>query len=176
MGLAEALGYEITQANRAQRLTQRVTGTRAGAWISQRTLYPIDRAVFRWSDGRHSVPGLMAGLPVILLTTTGAKTGQERTMPLVGTPWKGDLAVIGSNYGQVRTPGWVYNLEADPHARVEYRGVSVPVIARRLGPDDADAVFERAATAYPGYGNYRERADHREIRVFVLEPATTATT
>ncbi len=171
MGLADELRYEITPANRLQRMTQRVTGTRAGAWLSQRTLYPIDRAVFRWTDGRQSVPGLFAGLPVILLTTTGAKSGQARTMPLVGTPWQGDLAIIGSNYGQQRTPGWVYNLEADPHAVVAYGETSVPVVARRLDAADADAVFERAAAAYPGYGNYRARADHREIRVFVLEPA-----
>lgn len=169
MGLLDELGYEITPANRAQRLTQRVTATAPGAWISQRTLYPLDRAVFRWSDGRHSVPGLMAGLPVILLTTTGAKTGQPRTMPLVGTPWGDDLAIIGSNYGQRNTPGWVYNLEADPHATVAYRDVSVPVVARRLDADEADAVFEKAAKAYPGYGRYRARAGHRTIRVFLLE-------
>lgn len=170
MGLLDDLGYEIGPANTAQRMTQRVTSTAGGAWISQRTLYPIDRAVFRWSKGRRSVAGTMAGLPVILLTTTGAKTGQERTMPLVATPWGNDIALIGSNYGQERTPGWVFNLEADPTATVAYRGVSVPVTARPLDDDEADAVFEKAAAVYPGYGKYRQRADHRKIRVFLLEP------
>ncbi len=112
MGVLDELGYTVEPANLAQRATQTVTGTRAGAWISQRTLYPLDKALFRASGGRLTVPGLMAGLPVIMLTTTGAKSGQPRTMPLVGTPFGDDLAIIGSNYGQQRTPGWVYNLGA----------------------------------------------------------------
>ena len=106
-----------------------------------------------------------------MLTTTGAKSGQARTMPLVGTPFGTEIAIIGSNYGQERTPGWVYNLEADPSATVTYREASVDVIARRLDDADVDQVFEVAARAYPGYRHYRERADHRVIKVFVLEQA-----
>ncbi len=174
MGVLEQLGYEVTPANSAQRLTQKLTSSRPGAWVSQRTLYPIDKALFRITSGRFTVPELMAGLPVIMLTTTGAKTGELRRMPLVGTPLGGDVAVIGSNYGQRRTPGWVYNLEANPAASVSYRERDVEVVARRLNDADADAVFEQATKVYPGYGNYRERADHREIRVFVLEAAPTA--
>lgn len=169
MGVLNELGYELKPANIAQRATQRVTGTRPGAWISQRTLYPIDKALFRATSGRLTVPGLMAGLPVIMLTTTGAKSGEQRTMPLVGTPFGDDVAIIGSNYGQERTPGWVYNLSADPSATVSYRDRSVEVVARRLDDDDADRVFEAATAWYPGYGKYRGRADHRVIRVFVLE-------
>jgi len=174
VGVLEQLGYEVTPANAVQRLTQRLTSTRPGAWVSQRTLYPIDKALFRITSGRSTVPALMAGLPVIMLTTTGAKSGLLRTMPLVGTPLGGDVAIIGSNYGQRRTPGWVYNLEACPNAVVSYRGREMEVVARRLDAADADAVFEQATKVYPGYGNYRERADHREIRVFVLEAPPTA--
>ncbi len=174
MGVLAALGYDVSPANAAQRATQRITGTRAGAWIAQRTLYPIDKALFRASSGRLTVPGLMAGLPVIMLTTTGAKSGMARTMPLVGTPFGDDVAIIGSNYGQERTPGWVYNLAAHPAATVSYREHSVEVVARRLDDDLADQVFEAAAAMYPGYGNYRGRADHRVIQVFALElPSST---
>jgi deazaflavin-dependent oxidoreductase (nitroreductase family) len=134
-------------------------------------LYPIDKLVFKISKGRRTAASLTAGLPVIMLTTTGAKSGQPRTMPLVGTPFGGDIAIIGSNYGQERTPGWVYNLEASPSATVAYRDTSVDVVARRLGDDDADRVFAMAATTYRGYGHYRQRADHRLIKVFVLEIA-----
>jgi deazaflavin-dependent oxidoreductase (nitroreductase family) len=141
-----------------------------GAWVFQRTLYPIDKVLYRRSDGRLTVPGLMAGLPVIMLTTTGAKSGELRSMPLVGIPLGDDLAVIGSNYGQQRTPGWVYNLEADPAATVSYRDRSVEVTARAAGDAEADEAFRIAATFYPGYGKYRARASHRTIRVFVLEP------
>jgi hypothetical protein len=63
----------------------------------------------------------------------------------------------------------VYNLVANPAASVSYRDRSVEVVARRLDDADADHVFELATRAYPGYGTYRGRADHRVIQVFALE-------
>ena len=101
--------------------------------------------LYKRTDGRLTAPGLMAGLPVIMLTTTGAKSGEPRSMPLGD-----DLAVIGSNYGQHRTPGWVYNLEADPAATVSYRDRSVEVTARAATDAEADEAFEIAASFYPG--------------------------
>jgi len=170
MGVLRELDYELKPANAAQRLTQRIASSRPGAWAFQRTLYPVDKILYRRTDGRVTVPGLLAGLPVIMLTTTGAKSGQPRSMPLVGIPMGDSLAVIGSNYGQQATPGWVYNLQADPAATVAHRDRSVAVTARRATDSEADEAFDIAATIYPGYGKYRERASHRQIRVFVLEP------
>jgi deazaflavin-dependent oxidoreductase (nitroreductase family) len=92
-------------------------------------------------------------------------------MPLVGIPMGDDLAVIGSNYGQERTPGWVHNLLAHPAARVDYRDRAVEVIARPATDAERDEAFEIGSRLYPGYATYRERASHRVIRVFVLEPA-----
>ncbi len=172
MGVLDELGYEHTPTNGAQRLTQRVAASGPGAWLSQRTLYPLDKIVFQRTNGRTSLAEITAGLPVILLTTTGAKSGEQRTMPLVGTPLDGELAIIGSNYGQERTPGWVYNLEADPSATVQYRERSVDVVARRADDDTADRVFEAAGAFYAGYRKYRSRANHRTIRVFLLDAAT----
>lgn len=173
MGVLDQLGYELRPPNSLQRVTQRVAASRPGAWTLQRVLYPIDKVVFRVSKGRATAASVTAGLPVIMLTTTGAKTGQRRTMPLVGTPFGADIAIIGSNYGQERTPGWVYNLRADPSATVSYGDVAIDVVARRLDDNDADRVFETAAANYAGYGYYRQRVDHRAIEVFVLEPAET---
>lgn len=171
MGVLDELDYVLKPANAAQRVTQRIAASGPGAWVFQRTLYPVDKVLYKRTDGRLTVPGLMAGLPVIMLTTTGAKSGEPRSMPLVGIPLGDDLAVIGSNYGQQRTPGWVYNLEADPAATVAYRDRSVEVTARAASAEEADEAFEIAATFYPGYGKYRARASHRTIRVFVLEPS-----
>lgn len=171
MSVHERLGLAIGGANPAQRVVQRVASSRPGAWMFQRTLYPFDKLLFRVSNGRVTVPGLLAGLPVIMLTTTGAKSGEPRTMPLLGIPIDDDLVVIGSNYGQERTPGWVYNLEADPSATVSYRSASVPVRARLASPEATDRAFEEASKVYPGYAKYRERAAHRTIKAFVLEPA-----
>ena len=171
MSVDEQLGMQNKPANAAQRAMQRLASSRPGSWVFQRTLYPCDKLLFKFSGGRVTVPGLVAGLPVIMLTTTGAKSGQERTMPLVGIPVEGELVVIGSNYGQERTPGWVYNLEANPSATVAYRSTSVPVRARLATPAVTDAAFAEAAKVYPGYAKYRERASHRTIRAFVLEAA-----
>ena len=151
---------------------QKVASSRPGAWFFARTLYPLDRLLFRVTAGRLTVPALLAGLPVVMLTTTGARTGRQRTMPLVGIPVGDDLAVIGSNFGQRPTPGWVYNLEADPAGRVGYRDRSVEVVARRVDDVDADRIFEAGQAVYSGYAGYRVRADHRVIRVFVLEAGT----
>jgi deazaflavin-dependent oxidoreductase (nitroreductase family) len=85
-------------------------------------------------------------------------------------PVDGSLTIIGSNFGQESTPGWVYNLEANPAATVTYGDRTVEVTARLADDDETDATFELASSVYGGYAKYRERADHRVIRVFVLEP------
>lgn len=171
MALLEELDYEPKTPNVLQRGMQRIASTRPGAWMFSVTLQPVDRFLFDRTKGRVTVPGLMAGLPVVMLTTTGAKSGKQRTSPLLGVPVDGSLAVIGSNFGQESTPGWVFNLEADPAAVISYGDKTVDVTARSAGHDEADATFEAASAVYNGYAKYRERADHRVIRVFVLETA-----
>ena len=168
MSVLDELDYTVKPANAAQRVTQKIAASGPGAWLFQRTLYPVDKLLYKRTKGRVTIAELMAGLPVIMLTTTGAKSGEPRSMPLVGIPLGDDLALIGSNYGQKRTPGWVYNLEANPEATVSYRERSVEVTARRATDAETDRAFEIAAGFYPGYGKYRERASHRTIRVFVL--------
>ena len=172
MGVLSELGYMVKPSNAVQRAMQKVAASKPGSWAFQKTLYAIDRPLFRASKGRLAVPGLLAGLPVIMLTTTGAKSGLPRTMPLVGIPMGDDMAVIGSNYGQEHTPGWVYNLLANHAATVAYRDRSVEVVARPATDTEADEAFEAGARIYAGYAKYRARASHRVIRVFVLEPAT----
>lgn len=174
MGLLDELDYEPKPANKVHRAMQRVAASRPGSWLFQRTLYPVDKALFRVSRGRVTVPLLATGLPVILLTTTGARSGEARTMPLVGIPFDGHLAIIGSNYGQRATPGWVHNLEADPSATVSYRDRTVEATARSATDEQVDEVFGRGAAVYVGFDRYRARVNHREIRVFVLEPSEPA--
>ena len=171
MTILEDLGYEFTPPNAARRSMQKLGSTRPMAWLFQRTLFPLDKMVFHRTGGRTSITGLLAGVPVLLLTTTGAKSGEPRTMPLLGIPFDEGLALIGSNFGQERTPGWVYNLEADPHATIGYLDKTVEVVASRAEQSQTEEVFARAAEIYPGYAEYRRRADHRTIRVFLLRPA-----
>ena len=166
MGVLNDLGYEVKNANGLQRVMQAVGSSRPGAWMFSKTLYQPDKILFKATGGRLTVPSVLAGLPVVMVTTTGAKTGQSRTMPLLGIPVGDDLAVIGSNYG------WVYNLEVDPLAVVGYRDHTVAVVARRADEIETDRVFELAGAVYPGYAKYRIRAHHRVIKVFVLESAS----
>jgi deazaflavin-dependent oxidoreductase (nitroreductase family) len=171
-GLAADLGYSHASANPFHRLVRAGAGTRAGGWVFSRSLRHLDDVVGRVSRGRQSAPGLLAGLAVIDVTTTGRKSGQRRTSHLIATPYDGTLALLGTNFGQAATPAWALNLEADPRATVTYRGVSREVTARVATPAEAEEVFSLAGRFYPGYLDYRLRVgDSRRIRAFVLEPA-----
>jgi deazaflavin-dependent oxidoreductase (nitroreductase family) len=170
MGSCDAVGYEIRSANAAQRVVQRGASTKAGAWLFSKTAHHLDGFLLARTHGRTALATLVAGLPIITVTTTGAKSGLPRALPLLGIPIDGDLALIGTNFGQTNTPGWVHNLEADPAARVEYRDRAVDVVARRADPDETETALVAAARVYPGYDKYRERITGRAVKVFVLTP------
>jgi deazaflavin-dependent oxidoreductase (nitroreductase family) len=170
MGLASRLGYPPGDQNLIQRWIIALASTRLLSAVSRRILPSLDRLALRITGGRSTVTSVSSGLPVLWLTTRGAKTGAERTVPLIGFPLNDDLAVLGSHFGHETTPGWVHNLEVDPAARVSFRGADVPVRARPADPREESATWDRAATVYPGYRHYAGRASHRSIRVFVLQP------
>jgi deazaflavin-dependent oxidoreductase (nitroreductase family) len=171
MGLASELSYVHREPNLLQRAMQAVGSTRAGAWVFSKTLARIDRMVHRRSQGGVSLPELLAGLPVLMVTTTGRRTGLERRSPLVAVPVGDDLALVGTNFGQRNTPAWVLNLEADPHAIVEYRGATCAVRSRPATDDERASVWRTASQIYGGYDKYQQRITDRAIRIFVLEPA-----
>ena len=171
MGLAADLDYDHSTGNPVHRLGRWVGGTRAGGWVFSRSLRHLDDLVGRLSDGRHSAPGLLTGLAVLDLTTTGRRSGQRRTSHLIATPYDGTVALLGTNFGQEGTPAWALNLEADPRATVSYRGTAREVVARPATAAEADEIFDLAARFYVGYRHYRHRiGDRRRIRVFVLDP------
>jgi deazaflavin-dependent oxidoreductase (nitroreductase family) len=171
MGLQQELAYRADLPNAAQRGMQVVAQTKPGSWVLQRTLYRLDRPLYRWTDGRMTVPGVVTGLPVIMLTTTGSKSGLARTMPVVGIPLAGDIAVLGTNFAQPRSPAWALNLEAEPRARITYRNRAVDVVARPATDDEREAAWTGAIRAYRGFRAYRERITDRPVRIFVLQKA-----
>lgn len=171
-GLAADLGYSHASANPLHRLVRTAAGTRVGGWIFSRSLRHLDDVVGRLSKGRQSAPGLLAGLAVLDVTTTGRTSGQRRTSHLIATPYDGTLALLGTNFGQPSTPAWVLNLEAHPRAVVTFRNISREVIARAATPEEAEQIFALAGRFYPGYLSYRRRiGESRRVRAFVLEPA-----
>ena len=156
--------------------------SRPGSWALARVLPAVDRALGTGTGGRISAPGLLLGLPTVLLRSTGARTGLPRTTPLIpivvpagsggldGGGSAGVFAVLGTNFGGPHTPGWVYNLLARPDAVLVYRGRQVAVRARLLEGAQRAGVLDAAVRLYAGYGSYLRRAAHREIRLFALDP------
>lgn len=164
------MSYRYDDAGRFRRLIRRFAGTRAGAWIFARALDPSDRLVFRLTRGRTTAAALLSGLPVIMLTTTGARSGRPRTLPLLGLPDGDDVIVIGSNFGQRGHPAWYHNLRAHPSATVTRDGVATEVVAELLEGAERERCFALGTRIYPGYADYRRRASHRHIGVFRLRP------
>jgi deazaflavin-dependent oxidoreductase (nitroreductase family) len=135
-----------------------------------RTLYHVDRVVHRRSRGRSTFTSWLTGLPVVMLTTTGARSGRPSTMPVLGFPDGDATVVIGSNYGQARHPAWVHNLRAHPRATLTLDGVARAVEAVELDGDDRERRLAAAREIYPGFAVYVRRAAPRRIGVFRLEP------
>ena len=166
------LGYRHGDPNRAQRLVRWVAQTRPGASLLARTLRRLDHGVLAATRGRTSLTALVAGLPVIVLVTKGARTGWPRPTTLLGIPLGDALAVAGANFGQSPMPAWVSNLIAQPQATVRYRDRSVAVHARPATDAEWQAAFESAVTVYAPSARYVERIRGRRLPVFILEPAT----
>lgn len=141
--------------------------TRTFAWIFSRVAPPIDA---RFRRRRRSFTSLGTSLPLCYLTTTGRRTGEERTVPLLHVRDGDRVVVFASNWGRRSHPGWALNLEAAAEARVAVNGAEHRCRARRATTGEEARYWDEAVAFWPGYDDYRIRAG-REIRVFVLEPA-----
>ena len=128
-------------------------------------------SIYRVSGGR--LMAKVAQAPVLLLTTSGRKSGQERTAPVCYLRDGERLAVIGSNAGNPRPPAWALNLLADPAAQVEIRGARSAVRARVAEGDERADLWRRMNALYHGFDDYEKRTD-RDIKVFVLEPRASS--
>ena len=171
MGLQHELGYEVSKANAVQHGVQAVAASKPGAWMLSYSLAPLDKLVHRATKGRATAAGVLTGLPVVMLTTTGAKSGKQRTAPVLGIPVGDDLALIAGNFGQKASPGWGHNLTADPAATISFHDTTVDVTARLADEAETEKTFALAAPIYGGYAKYRERISPRDIKVFILEAA-----
>ncbi len=148
---------------------QGLASSRPGAWLFSHVLRHLDDAVGRLSGGRTSAPRLLAGIPVLEVTTTGRKSGLRRTSHLIAVPFGDTLALLGTNFGQPRTPAWVLNLEADPRATVTHAGRTAEVRARPATDQEQAAVLAGSARVYGGYLKYQRRITGRRLRIFLLE-------
>jgi deazaflavin-dependent oxidoreductase (nitroreductase family) len=151
---------------RWQRLTVATVSSRAGAAIGRRLMHLIDRPLLRISGGRFS---FVAAYPALLLTTTGAKTGKPRTVPLLYVRTSAGFAIIGTRFGSTRHPGWYHNLRAQPDATVEIAGRRTACVARAADDAERQKIWERAVRMYSGYARYAGRA-RRVIPILILTP------
>ena len=163
------------EANPVQRGLRRFAASAPGSWLLAPVLYRVDRTVYRATRGRHTFSSLTSGLPVVLLTTTGARSGRPSSVALLGLPTPAGLGVIASNYGRPRHPAWCHNLRADPTAEIAVDGARTRVRAVEVDGEQRARIWEQALKSYPGYSAYARRAGDRRIAVFVLEPVTTGT-
>ena len=174
VGLAADLDYRITAPNVVQRGVRVAASTRPGSTVLARILPSLDRSVTRLSRGRTTAAELLAGLPVVEVTTTGRRSGRARRTQLIAIPIGDTLALLGTNFGQASTPTWALNLEADPTAVLTHQHRRVTVVARPATEAERTAVLERAAQVYLGYPKYLGRISGRTVRIFILTPAPTA--
>lgn len=133
-----------------------------------RRLVPLDRALGKLTRGRV-VALRIDGLPSLLITTTGRKSGEPRTNPLLYATDGDGYVVIGSNWGQAQHPAWSGNLLANPAATVTLDGRCIPVHATLATGAERDRLLALALRVWPAYQTYIERAG-REIRIFRLAP------
>jgi len=128
----------------------------------------LNAPVYRLTGGR--VGGKVGKGPVLLLTTTGRKSGQQRTAPVVYLADGENFVVINTNAGNAKVPAWSLNLRANPDAEVEVGRTRTKVRARLAEDEERADLWRRHMEQYSGWDYYESKLD-REIGVFVLEPA-----
>jgi deazaflavin-dependent oxidoreductase (nitroreductase family) len=148
-------------------LVTRFALTRPGTWLFSEVAARIDPVLMRRSAGRVNLAGGL--LPVVLLTVRGARSGVQRTVPLVYFTDGDEAILIASSFGRPRYPAWYHNIKANPEVTLEAKGRSARFMARETDGEDRARLYELAKQLYTGYGNYEERtAGVRRVPVLRL--------
>jgi len=128
----------------------------------------VDRLIHRLTRGRLTLLDI-AGLPNLVLTVIGRKSGTPRELPLLCVPYGNDILIAGSNFGSPKEPMWVKNIEANPEVTVRFRVRTMPMVARHLEGDERAAAWSHMLETWPNFARYEQRT-HRRIKVFLLTP------
>jgi len=149
-----------------RRILAPVSRTRWFRRIGPRALPVAERLLRGLTGGRLVVSGIL--VPSLVLRSTGAKSGQPRSVELMYTPdGAGGAIVAGTSFARAQHPAWTANLAAHPHAEVVVRGRTYAVRADRIHDADRDAAWTRIERQWPGYRQY-ERDSGRTVRLFRL--------
>ena len=140
-------------------------GARGLRWTGK-----LNIPLYRLTGGR--IGGHIGRAPVLLLTTTGRKSGEQRTAPVVYLAAGDDVVLINTNAGNAKIPAWSLNLKAKPEAEVEVGRTRYPVRARIAEGEERADLWRRHVEQYEGFDDYQRQME-REPSVFVLEPASS---
>ena len=163
------MAREVASPNAFQKLLHRFLMIRAVTAFFAPRIHHLDKAVLKLTGGKFTVAEIL-GWNIIQITTTGAKTNQPRTMPLVGVFDDEKIALIASSFGREHNPGWYYNLKAHSECEVFLKGKTKKYIARELAGEEYAHYWQLAVSLYEGYEKYKERTAPRHIPVMLLEP------
>jgi deazaflavin-dependent oxidoreductase (nitroreductase family) len=159
------------RARIVHRLVRRTAALRPMARIYGVIQQPLDQVVYRLTGGATTASSWLAGVEITVLTTTGARTGRPRALPVLGLPDGESIIVIASNFGRPRNPAWYHNLRANPHATIVIGGARRDVVARELTGFERERGYRRGEEIFPGFSHYPRWAKDRRIPVLRLEPA-----
>jgi deazaflavin-dependent oxidoreductase (nitroreductase family) len=151
---------------------QKLASTYWGARIFSRLLHHLDRGALRLTGNRRTLSSTLSGLEVGILTTTGARSGLLRSLPLLLirlAEAPDAVGLVASSWGQKHIPGWYYNLKANPCASLSIGGKELPYRAREAEGEEYQRYWQAAEDTYIGFPAYKRRAAHRRIPIMVLE-------
>ena len=125
--------------------------------------------VFLYNVSGGRIGGKMGKVPVLLLTTTGRKTGKQRTLPLVYIMDGSAYVITASAGGADKHPGWFFNIRSNPQATIQVKDKHIPVTAEIAGPEKKPELWARLVEGAPSFAGYQKRAS-REIPMVILHP------
>ena len=158
------------QPRRWQKLIQKFASSKVGAWVFSRVLHYFDNVILKLTNNQKSLTSILSGVPVVVLTTIGAKSGKPRSVPLLALIKGERVVLIASNWGQAHHPGWYYNLKANPEVELSLDGQTGIYIAQDATDVERQEYWEEAVYMYAGYAEYKKRAVTRKIPMFILSP------
>ena len=122
--------------------------------------------VYRETSGEQGY--LWNGVPILLLTTTGRKSGEPRTIPIIFTPYKNSFVIIASKGGSPEHPKWYLNILDNPQVTVQVKADVFKAVTRSAQPPEREAIWAEAVKSWPNFDVYQSRTT-RQIPVVVIE-------
>lgn len=166
-------GLEEARSGIVPALFRYLGATRVGVWVIKHIVSPLDRWIYQRTGGRRVFTGQPLG-PMLLLTTTGRRTGKDHTTPVFYLRDGDRLVVCNVNPGFERPNPWTLNLRANPIARVQIGPVSGTYQAREASEAEVDRYWPQLVQTWPAYQTLYNRSGQRHV--FLLEPIQSSHT